>query len=119
MMRFSTIADRFLRCLGYEPRRCGSDEEAKRFAATMPEDTRKLPVVYFRSDTTGEKDFEEFFVEGESVDMARFAALGVICESCRRSADEVREFIGEPGGNFRQPRIHKRGYCKGTKRFSP
>ena len=56
MMRFSTIADRFLRCLGYEPRRCGSDEEAKRFAATMPEDTREWPVVYFRSDTTGEKD---------------------------------------------------------------
>ncbi len=108
MMRFSTIADRFLRCLGYEPRRCGSDEEAKRFAATMPEDTGEWPVVYFRSDTTGEKDFEEFFCRGESVDMARFAALGVICESCRRSADEVREFIGELEGIFDNPGFTKR-----------
>ena len=119
MMRFSTIADRFLRCLGYEPRRCGSDEEAKRFAATMPEDTREWPVVYFRSDTTGEKDFEEFFVEGESVDMARFAALGVICESCRRSADEVREFIGELEGIFDNPGFTKEDIVKVLKEFLP
>ena len=39
---------------------------------------KQWPVYYFKSDTTGEKGFEEFFTEGESVDMERFNAIGVI-----------------------------------------
>lgn len=60
-----------------------------------------------------------FFVEGESVDMARFAALGVICESCRRSADEVREFIGELEGIFDNPGFTKEDIVKVLKDFLP
>ena len=38
----------------------------------------KYPVYFFKSDTTGEKDFEEFFTDKETLDMDRFESLGII-----------------------------------------
>jgi len=34
--------------------------------------------LFTKSDTTGEKDFEEFFTENETLDMNRFENLGII-----------------------------------------
>ena len=51
---------------------CSSDDEAKRKAAVLGWDDNKYPTVYFGSDTTGEKAYEEFYVPGEKIDMQRF-----------------------------------------------
>ena len=51
--------------------------------------------------------------------MARFAALGVICESCRRSGDEVREFIGKLEEIFDNPGFTKEDIVKVLKDFLP
>ena len=51
------------------------------------------PVVYFKSDTTGEKAYEEFYVPGEKIDMERFKALGVVEQTSRHSFDEVNAFF--------------------------
>lgn len=92
MKTFSSICDDFIREMGYEKHECASDEEAKAFAAThLP--GKEYPVVYFNSDTTGEKDSEEFVVEGEESDLSRFTSLGVITESDYRSKAEVEAFI--------------------------
>lgn len=119
MMRFSTIADRFLHAMGYAPRLCGSDEEAKQFAASMAEDTKEWPVVYFRSDTTGEKDFEEFYVEGEALDMNRFRSLGVIESSARRSSSDVDEFLAKLEAIFSEDDFTKEDVVKALKEFVP
>ncbi|MDE6339221.1 MAG: UDP-N-acetylglucosamine 4,6-dehydratase [Muribaculaceae bacterium] len=119
MMRFSTIADRFLHSLGYEPLQCASDEEARQFAASMPEDTKVWPVVYFRSDTTGEKDFEEFFVDGEETDMDRFSSLGVITESTYRQREEVDAFIADLENIFKKEDFTKEDVVMALKVFLP
>lgn len=119
MMRFSTIADRFIRAMGYEPRECSSDEEARRFAADMPESTNQWPVVYFKSDTTGEKDFEEFFVPGEKIDMDRFSSLGVIEESERRSFDEVAGFLNRLDFLFHKDDFTKEEVVSALKDYLP
>ena len=119
MMRFSTIADRFLKSLGYQPHCCSSDEEAKRYVAEMPEDTKEWPVVYFRSDTTGEKDFEEFFVEGEKLDLDRFSALGVIEESAHRPMEEVCVFLNCLEDIFRKENFTKADVVDALKGFLP
>ena len=119
MMKFSTIADRFLHAVGYTPRLCGSDEEAKRFAASMAEDTKEWPVVYFRSDTTGEKDFEEFYVEGETLDMNRFGSLGVIEAGNVRSSEEVNEFLAKLEAIFSEDDFTKEDVVKALKEFVP
>lgn len=99
LTRFSDIAVRYLDSLGYEAFECASEDEAR---ARAPEliAARKWPVYFFASDTTGEKDFEEFFTGEELLDMERFHAIGVIgnepvfdgakLDRFMRAIDEIR-----------------------------
>ena len=93
MMTFSSIADKFLQALGYEVKCCSSEEEARKFAAEMPADSKEYPVYYFKSDTTGEKGYEEFYVPGEHLDLERFQSLGVIDSVKPRPKDELDSFL--------------------------
>lgn len=77
LTRFSDIAMRYLEALGYEPHPCATEEEARDQGEALI-GRRKWPVYFFESDTTGEKDFEEFFTEAEVLDMDRFQSIGVI-----------------------------------------
>lgn len=89
---FSSICDRFIEAMGYEKYQCSSDDEARRYAADhLP--GPKYPVYYSASDTTGEKDCEEFFVESESTDMTRFVSLGVITGTDNKDAEAVNALI--------------------------
>lgn len=77
LTRFSDIAVRYLAQLGFEAYECASEDEARgRASELIPQ--RKWPCYFFTSDTTGEKDFEEFFTEDETLDMERFDSIGVI-----------------------------------------
>ena len=119
MMTFSAICDRFLAALGYGKKECASDEEAKRFAAEMSWDSRVYPVVYFQSDTTGEKDFEEFYVPGEQLNMERFASLGVIENVQKRPMLELETFFNELESIFHEPGFTKAEVVAAIKRFLP
>lgn len=77
LTRFSDIAVRYLRSLGYEPHPCESEEEARSRAAELIAQ-RRWPCFFFTSDTTGEKDFEEFYMEGETLDLERFSGIGIV-----------------------------------------
>jgi FlaA1/EpsC-like NDP-sugar epimerase len=77
LITFAEIAVKYLENLGYEPYICGSEDEARRLAYTLP-DEGKWPCLFTASDTTGEKDFEEFFTNKETLDMQRFESIGVI-----------------------------------------
>jgi FlaA1/EpsC-like NDP-sugar epimerase len=77
LISFAEITVKYLRQIGYEPYLCSSEDEARKLAETLPEQG-KWPCLFTDSDTTGEKDFEEFFTENETLDMARFHNLGVI-----------------------------------------
>lgn len=77
LITFADIAVKYLKQLGYEPHLCDSEEEARLLAETLP-DEGKWPCLFTSSDTTGEKDFEEFFTDKETLDMSRFDNLGVI-----------------------------------------
>lgn len=78
MMRFDTIATNLLHEYGYEVLECKSDEEAIEKAETLREGSKLYPVYYSGSDTSGEKPYEEFYTDEETVDMDRLQALGVI-----------------------------------------
>jgi hypothetical protein len=74
---FSDIAVRYLNGLGYEAVECDSEDEARHRAEELISQ-KKWPCYFFKSDTTGEKDFEEFFTSKEVLDMNRFENIGVI-----------------------------------------
>ena len=77
LISFADIAVKYLKQIGYEPHLCESEDEARKLAKTLPAQG-KWPCLFTSSDTTGEKDFEEFFTDKETLDMARFDNLGII-----------------------------------------
>jgi FlaA1/EpsC-like NDP-sugar epimerase len=77
LISFADIAVRYLKDLGYEPYLCKDEDEARALAKTLPQEG-KYPCLFTSSTTTGEKDFEEFFTDRETLDMQRFENLGVI-----------------------------------------
>jgi len=77
LISFADIAVLYLQQRGYEPYLCQSEDEARELAKTLPAQG-KWPCIFTSSDTTGEKDFEEFFTDNETLDMERFENLGII-----------------------------------------
>ncbi len=77
LITFADIAVKYLKDLMYEPYLCKDEDEARGLAKTLPKEG-KWPCLFTSSDTTGEKDFEEFFTESETLDMNRFENLGII-----------------------------------------
>ena len=77
LITFAEIAVKYLAEIGYEPYLCKDEDEARALIETLPQEG-KWPCLFTTSDTTGEKDFEEFFTDKETLDMERFENLGVI-----------------------------------------
>lgn len=77
LITFSSIARKYLAYNGYEVYECSSENEAREKVNILPAEG-KWPCLFTKSDTTGEKDFEEFFTDNEVLDMDRFNNLGVI-----------------------------------------
>jgi len=77
LITFSEIAKHYLHQLGYEVFECTSEQEARKKVSSLIKN-KQWPCFFFKSDTTGEKDFEEFFTNDEDLDMSRFKTIGVI-----------------------------------------
>lgn len=126
MLTFSSICDDFIKAQGFEKDLCTSDEEAKKKAAaldssffTLRSSLPKYPTVYFKSDTTGEKAYEEFYVPGEKIDMQRFQALGVVEQTTRHGMEEVNAFFEQLEDIFAQDDFTKAQVVEAIKTFIP
>ena len=119
MLTFSKICDDFVKAEGFTKEECTNDESAKDFADKMSYDSDKYPVVYFKSDTTGEKAYEEFYVPGEKINMQRFKALGVVEKTTRREMTEINTFFSELENIFAAEDFTKAQVVEAIKNFIP
>jgi len=92
LITFSEIAVRYLQERDYEPYECESEDEARDMAEELIAN-KKWPCYFFKSDTTGEKDFEEFFTDIESLDMERFETIGVIKNQLKFDEEKLDNFM--------------------------
>ncbi len=92
LTRFSDIAVRYLAQLGYEAYECATEDEARDRSAELIA-RKKWPCYFFASDTTGEKDFEEFFTDAETLDMERFENIGVIKNAPEFDEPRLEHFL--------------------------
>ncbi len=119
MLTFSSICDDFVQSEGFVKKECASDEEAKHYAFKMSYDSDTYPVVYFESDTTGEKAYEEFYIPGEKIDMERFQALGVVEQTARHDMDEINGFFQKLESIFALDDFTKSQVVEAIKEFIP
>lgn len=77
LISFADIAVKYLNNLGYKPYLCKDENEARELVEVLSL-KGEWPCLFTTSDTTGEKDFEEFYTSKEILDMKRFNNLGVI-----------------------------------------
>ena len=79
LITFSDIAIKYLENKAMTPYLCESEEEARQYLSTGSKPNNNTwPCLFVDSDTTGEKDFEEFYTDGESLDFDTFNNLGII-----------------------------------------
>ena len=94
LITFSEIARSYLNEMGFKAFECSSEEEARDRSKELI--AKKLwPCFFFNSDTTGEKDFEEFFTENEDLDMNRFDAIGIIQNKPEFDSSCLDEFVNQ------------------------
>ncbi|MBK9042748.1 MAG: polysaccharide biosynthesis protein [Saprospiraceae bacterium] len=93
MVYFKDITVDFFQDMALPIRECKSETEAKDFSQNMSiEDPH--PVYFFESDTSGEKLYEEFYIESDDVDFEEYEGIGVIKNAYKPSKEQVNECIG-------------------------
>ena len=96
LIYFVDIAIKYLNDKGFEPYLCDTEDEARELIKTLPEQG-KWPCLFAKSDTTGEKDFEEFYTNKEMLDMNRFENLGVIKNEPEYDETQLNNFTDAIG----------------------
>jgi len=91
LISFADIAVKYLKDKGYEPYLCNTEDEARELIKILPKQG-KWPCLFTKSDTTGEKDFEEFYTDKETLDMNRFENLGVIKNKPEYNENQLNNF---------------------------
>ena len=97
LIKFSDIAIKYLQHLGYEPEICSSENEARNSISDLVSHN-KWPCYFHISDTTGEKDFEEFYTDSEILDMDSFVKLGVIKNESEFDESKLNAFTSQIEG---------------------
>lgn len=119
MMTFSTIAEQYLYEIGLEPDYCNSEQEARVKASQWNVSNKKYPVYFFKTDTSGEKSFEEFFTSTDKVQMNLFNALGVIKNENIPSQKDIQFLIQEFDLLFDNQSISKSDIVELLRKYLP
>lgn len=94
LITFADIGVRFLQSVGYEAVACETEDEARDKVNELARQ-KKWPCYFFKSDTTGEKDFEEFYMEHEKLDLNRFSDVGIVKNEVSFNSDKLSFFESE------------------------
>ncbi len=117
--RFDAIAVELLAMLGYEAVECASEDEARRRVPEL-KGQKKWPCWFFDSDTTGEKDCEEFYTSDETPDFSRFRSVGIVHhEPDADEAQRYRAFADFARRARQDPTLTKADYVEAMRQAVP
>ena len=107
MISFDQIVNDLLKYIGLKPDLCSSEEEAKYKAKNLNTKSKKYPIYFFGSDTSGEKTYEEFYTRDEKLDLDSFFNLGVVKNSSKRNLQEIDLILEELSKIFCSRNVNK------------
>ncbi len=108
MKTFSDITYDFFKEYGMEVDACSSEQEAREKAKLLNNNSTSYPVFFFKTDTSGEKPFEEFFTTRDQVSFNRFQELGVIENATKKPIKIINERFAELHNLFNKDNITKK-----------
>lgn len=77
LVNFKTITKDLFTSLNRDFVECKSEEDAKSYSIDNSKKS-PYPVYFFKTDTSGEKLYEEFYSQRDEVDLSTYSSLGVI-----------------------------------------
>jgi FlaA1/EpsC-like NDP-sugar epimerase len=107
MMTFSEIAERFLYKLNLKAEYCSSEAEAKMKAKSRKPSSSSYPVYFFKTDTSGEKSYEEFYTSSDEVLLDQFESLGIVRNQQQQPTMDVNQMIRDFELLFAQQQLSK------------
>lgn len=119
MIGFDKIASELLRECGYEVLLCRTDEEAIIRVEELRYGSKQYPVHYSKSDTSGEKSFEEFFTDTEIVDKNRYHSLGIITSKGIPNKEKIEDLFTQLKESFKRDDITKEEIVNIMKAYLP
>lgn len=119
MNTFTFIAEELLKNLNLKPKYCCSEQEARDFSNKMNDDSPEYPVYFFKSDTSGEKPYEEFYTDDEKLDNDSFNNLGIIKDTYKPSIKKVKKQVNEIKNMFKSKSISKSDIVNWFKKTLP
>ena len=106
MVFFKDITHQLISELDKTIKICSSEDEAKKLLSITKESS-EYPVYYFDTDTSGEKHYEEFYSEKDSINLSRFQNLGVINNRSNKSIATINKIVEELRFKFQEENYEK------------
>jgi len=119
MMSFDEIACNLLHEYGFEIVECNSDEEAVERSIALKNGGNLYPVHFSKSDTSGEKSYEEFYTESELKDLKRFCSLGVIVNKGMPNKERLDSLLNNLKEIFKRTDVNKNTIVNVLKDYLP
>jgi FlaA1/EpsC-like NDP-sugar epimerase len=118
LVNFKTITEDFFKYLNKEIKVCKSEEEAKEISLKISDES-SYPVYFFKTDTSGEKLYEEFYTSEDQVSLNQYDSIGVVTNSLKPSNTEIEEVITELESIFKRDKHNKEDIIKIISKFLP
>lgn len=119
MMTFDKIATELLHVHGYEILECDSDMEAIDKAESLRNGSKMYPVHFSKSDTSGEKAYEEFYTDAEKVDENRLKSLGIITDKEMPDKARIDRLFEKLNMLFAEETVSKDDVVSAMKEYLP
>ena len=118
LVNFKEITEDFFKYLGKEIKICNNDYEAKEYAVNISDDS-PFPIYFFKTDTSGEKLYEEFYTSEDQINLKKFNSIGIIKNSIKPSFSDVDLIIEEIENIFKRDSYEKEDIIKVMNKLLP
>ena len=118
LVNFKSITEDFFNYLNKEIRICKSEKEAKEIALKLS-DNSSYPVYFFKTDTSGEKLYEEFYTSEDKVNFNLYESIGVVTNSLKPAISDMEATIKEIETLFKRESYNKKDVIKIMNKILP
>ena len=118
LVNFKSITEDFFKYLNKDIKICKTEKEAKEIALKLL-DNSSYPVYFFKTDTSGEKLYEEFYTSEDEVNFELYESIGVVTNSLKPSFSDIELTIKEIETLFKREFYNKKDIIKIMNKILP